>query len=132
MTDPAAPTRHMNVTTPTGNDLLRYIDNLAELAGDGERAVAFTTAWRAIRARLPAIEAEARSTPTEALDVEQPDWLEEAENGSPWKSEGRIEGDDADGVWLANEDGDSLWLSSPDVAWLLNHAISSHNGEAAS
>ena len=59
----------MDVTTQKGQELLDYIDNLAELAGDGERAVAFTTAWRAIRARLPFIEREAAAA-TPSLDVD--------------------------------------------------------------
>jgi len=71
---------------------------------------------------LPCFDHAARSTPAEALDPALADILDEAA-GEPWKPEGRIEDDDADGVWLANEDGDSLWLSSEDVARLLHHAL---------
>ena len=77
----------MDVTTQKGQELLDYIDNLAELAGDGERAVAFTTAWRAIRARLPFIEREAAAA-TLSLDVERLVRLIENEGVVRWADDG--------------------------------------------
>jgi hypothetical protein len=77
----------MDVTTQKGQELLDYIDNLAELAGDGERAVAFTTAWRAIRARLPFIEREAAAA-TPSLDVERLVRLIENEGVVRWADDG--------------------------------------------